>query len=365
MDETLKEATEVAAQAIYETWSDVDGYVPWVAYGNSLRQDDARRVASKIVVPLIAERDATISRLVAERDHFGARNRELNTSIFAASDEVKRLRDGLSALANCQGGVTRSAIREACVEILNGGTTNMEDQSPFVEAIGCLTKELNHANKRSIELGEKIVALMADRDKARDKLNRLEDDYESMRAGRIEDRDRQRSNYRAAMATPQFDARKEVPLAIDYTNWRGERRERGIIPLRPFFGSNEYHKEPQWLLEAIDTDDWKTKTFAFAGMLRGHDVRYALHAELADVRERFRKLQSSAQEHGVRDGNEITSLRNELRTAREIIEGQEEMIAGYVVRIGELEKTRETIADELESDGEYVAADLVRNPDCE
>jgi hypothetical protein len=110
---------------------------------------------------------------------------------------------------------------------------------------------------------------------------------------------------RAALSTldaPQMDPRDAAkpsdfvftpPLAVDYTNWRGERRERNIYPVRSFFGSNEWHKEPQWLLEAIDPEDGKTKTFAFAGMLRelAPDPRDAIIAEAVEV---MRQLSSYA-----------------------------------------------------------------------
>lgn len=39
-------------------------------------------------------------------------------------------------------------------------------------------------------------------------------------------------------------------LMIDYTNWRGERRLREIEPISMRFGSNEWHKEEQWLILA-------------------------------------------------------------------------------------------------------------------
>lgn len=39
------EALELAAQAIYESWADHPEYVPWVVGGNSLKQDEARRLA--------------------------------------------------------------------------------------------------------------------------------------------------------------------------------------------------------------------------------------------------------------------------------------------------------------------------------
>jgi predicted DNA-binding transcriptional regulator YafY len=51
---------------------------------------------------------------------------------------------------------------------------------------------------------------------------------------------------------------------IDYTNWKGERRVRRIIP-KPeqfFFGVTEYHKEPQWLLKAFDVEKKAERTFA-------------------------------------------------------------------------------------------------------
>lgn len=52
-------------------------------------------------------------------------------------------------------------------------------------------------------------------------------------------------------------------VVIDYTNWKGVRRERVILPLRIEFGSTEYHPEMQWLLRALDMeDDEKEKWFA-------------------------------------------------------------------------------------------------------
>ncbi|MCO7503156.1 MULTISPECIES: hypothetical protein [unclassified Pseudomonas] len=40
-----RDELEAEAQRIYESWSDQRGYVPWVARGNSLKQDEARRQA--------------------------------------------------------------------------------------------------------------------------------------------------------------------------------------------------------------------------------------------------------------------------------------------------------------------------------
>ncbi|MFC0708978.1 hypothetical protein [Azorhizophilus paspali] len=39
------ERIESTARAVYEQWADQPGFVPWVPGGNSLKQDDARRIA--------------------------------------------------------------------------------------------------------------------------------------------------------------------------------------------------------------------------------------------------------------------------------------------------------------------------------
>jgi hypothetical protein len=45
-----------------------------------------------------------------------------------------------------------------------------------------------------------------------------------------------------------------VGIEIDYTNYRGERAVRKILPIRVFYGKTEYHPEEQWLLKALDWD---------------------------------------------------------------------------------------------------------------
>ncbi len=44
-------------------------------------------------------------------------------------------------------------------------------------------------------------------------------------------------------------------VLIDYTNWRGERRVRSILPQRIAFCANEWHPVAQWMIFAIDLDD--------------------------------------------------------------------------------------------------------------
>lgn len=47
LEQAKRELEEAAAKRIYEAWADQPGYVPWVAWGNSLKQDEARRIARK------------------------------------------------------------------------------------------------------------------------------------------------------------------------------------------------------------------------------------------------------------------------------------------------------------------------------
>lgn len=60
------------------------------------------------------------------------------------------------------------------------------------------------------------------------------------------------------------DPRKEV--MIDYTNWRGERTERRIVPMDVVFENNEWHPETQWMLEAIDVEKGEFRCFALASI---------------------------------------------------------------------------------------------------
>lgn len=53
---------------------------------------------------------------------------------------------------------------------------------------------------------------------------------------------------------------------IDYTNWRGERRERLIIPCFRWFGSTPYHQTAQWLIDAYDVEKGQMRSFAEKGI---------------------------------------------------------------------------------------------------
>lgn len=51
-------------------------------------------------------------------------------------------------------------------------------------------------------------------------------------------------------------------VTIDYTNYRGERSLRRILPLGTFWGANEWHREEQWLLSAVDLEKKASRIFA-------------------------------------------------------------------------------------------------------
>ncbi len=52
------------------------------------------------------------------------------------------------------------------------------------------------------------------------------------------------------------------PVQVAYTNWRGEATTPTIFPMRIFWGSNEWHPEPGWLIEALDIGKQALRTFA-------------------------------------------------------------------------------------------------------
>lgn len=51
-------------------------------------------------------------------------------------------------------------------------------------------------------------------------------------------------------------------VVLVYTNYRGERATRRIIPERIWFGATDWHPEPQWLLDAFDIDRGAERSFA-------------------------------------------------------------------------------------------------------
>lgn len=62
---------------------------------------------------------------------------------------------------------------------------------------------------------------------------------------------------------PRVDGKIAPPLEIGYTNYRGEFAVRCILPISFWYGSTEWHPEPQWLVKAYDADKGAVRDFAF------------------------------------------------------------------------------------------------------
>ncbi|MEO1989664.1 MAG: hypothetical protein ABGX47_23900 [Martelella sp.] len=54
----------------------------------------------------------------------------------------------------------------------------------------------------------------------------------------------------------------EPPFVAPYTNWRGETAIRRLRPIGVKFMATEWHREPQWILEAFDYDRQEMRGFA-------------------------------------------------------------------------------------------------------
>lgn len=52
-----------------------------------------------------------------------------------------------------------------------------------------------------------------------------------------------------------------------YRNWKGEIRERRVLPLEIVFTHDSYHVPDQWLMHAVDMEKGARRTFAFEHIL--------------------------------------------------------------------------------------------------
>lgn len=56
--------------------------------------------------------------------------------------------------------------------------------------------------------------------------------------------------------------RQDEIVQIVYTNYRGETNVRKIVPQRVWFGESDWHRGPQWFLEAVDLEKNAERSFA-------------------------------------------------------------------------------------------------------
>lgn len=66
--------------------------------------------------------------------------------------------------------------------------------------------------------------------------------------------------------TRDDNGKREIPshlvMVLDYTNHRGERSRRRVVPQRLWFGATSWHPVDQWLLEAFDLAKGAQRDFA-------------------------------------------------------------------------------------------------------
>lgn len=68
-------------------------------------------------------------------------------------------------------------------------------------------------------------------------------------------------------------ADRRPPLHFHYRNHRGELATRHVHPIMVWFGSTEWHKEPQWLLKAYDLERKADRDFALTDVAFGDPKR--------------------------------------------------------------------------------------------
>lgn len=64
-----------------------------------------------------------------------------------------------------------------------------------------------------------------------------------------------------------IDLKLGEAIHVRYTNWRGETAPRHLYPVKIWFGSTEWHTEPQWLVKASDLTTGNIRDFALKDMV--------------------------------------------------------------------------------------------------
>jgi predicted DNA-binding transcriptional regulator YafY len=67
--------------------------------------------------------------------------------------------------------------------------------------------------------------------------------------------------------------KKMRSVEFDYTNYKGETSKRRAQIVSLFFGSNEWHKEEQWLLEGFDMEKQQFRFFAMKDMKNVQEIK--------------------------------------------------------------------------------------------
>lgn len=103
------------------------------------------------------------------------------------------------------------------------------------------------------------------------------------------------------------------PITLTYTNWKGETAQRTIIPRRVWWGSTEWHPEPQWLLTAFDVGKEAERDFAlkdFGQPAQPVAVEFSFKLDTSPVRA----MLDAAEDHFAHLGTVSATIRvNALR----------------------------------------------------
>lgn len=116
------------------------------------------------------------------------------------------------------------------------------------------------------------------------------------------------------------------PVTLIYTNYRGEMSERTITPQRVWYGSTEWHPEPQWLITAFDHEKQANRDFALKdfGYLAPSTRAQALE-EAAKIAEGDSPLfyhQSGDCESGFHSGRVAAAAAIRARSSQHVEDGR-------------------------------------------
>lgn len=62
------------------------------------------------------------------------------------------------------------------------------------------------------------------------------------------------------------------PVTLTYKNWKGEVADRLILPITIWYGTTEWHPEPQWFLKARDMEKHDERDFALVDFGNSRDA---------------------------------------------------------------------------------------------
>lgn len=65
---------------------------------------------------------------------------------------------------------------------------------------------------------------------------------------------------------------QKAQVTFSYKNYKGVTAFRHVEPLNIYFGSTEYHPEPQWLLYGFDIEKQEWRTFAMKDITQWRQV---------------------------------------------------------------------------------------------